>query len=57
MRPLCVGLPQSNSRTLINIALGFIAMVLLYLGIKALWSAYVLLILAYVGQDYDREHH
>ena len=33
--------PQSNSRTLINIALGFIALVFLYIGIKALWSAYV----------------
>jgi len=33
--------PQSNSRTILNIALGFIALVLLYLGLKALWSAYV----------------
>jgi len=33
--------PQSNSRTLINIALGFIALVFIYIGIKALWSAYV----------------
>ena len=33
--------PQSNSRTLINIALGFIALVFLYIGIKALWNTYV----------------
>jgi hypothetical protein len=33
--------PQSNSRTLINIALGFIALVFIYIAIKALWNAYL----------------